>query len=106
MVRHYDFAFCDGTLTPNVVWFIVKVGTSLRDRAALRFLRGITSASSRFFFTLHSLEVANFKSAVAASFGYSSTLLLRQRVVSITWLVAFLRRTPACLLNSMQYELH
>lgn len=105
----YDLIFCDATLSRHTVFYQVYVGRSARDIRALAFVRSIAKAPD-FFFARHSLDVQNFiDKCAAAIFGYygreGATRFLRRQVVSVTWLAAFLKRAPPCLLNSARIEL-
>lgn len=100
----YDLIFCDATLSRHTVFYHVYVGRSARDLRALALVRSIAKAPE-FFFARHSLDVQNFiDKCAAAIFNYygrdGAARFLRRQVVSITWLAAFLKNTPPCLLNS------
>lgn len=104
----YDLIFCNATLTKHTVFYHVYVGRSTRDLRALAFVKSVAVAPE-FFFARHSLDVQNFVDKCAASiFNYSgrdgATRFLRRKVVTITWLAAFLKRAPPCLLNSSKIE--
>lgn len=104
----YDLIFCNATLTRRTVFYQVYVGKSARDMRALAFVCSIAKAPE-FFFARHSIDVQNFVDKCAASiFNYScrdgATRFLRRKVVTITWLAAFLKRSPPCLLNSSKIE--
>lgn len=104
----YDLIFCDATLSRHTVFYQVYVGKSARDLRALAFVRTIALAPE-FFFTKHSLNVQGFIDKCAAEiFGYygrdGAARFLRRKVVTITWLAAFLKRAPPCLLNSSKIQ--
>lgn len=104
----YDLIFCDATLSRHTVFYQVYVGRSARDRRALAFVLSIAKAPE-FFFARHSLDVQNFIDKCAAAIcGYygreGATRFLRRKVVAITWLAAFLKSAPPCLLNSSRIE--
>lgn len=104
----FDLIYCETVLTSQVVFYHVLVGCSHRDHSAFEFVKSVAKAPS-FFFVKHSLEVQNFVDKCAASiFNYSgrdgATRFLRRKVVNITWLAAFLKRAPPCLLNSTRIE--
>lgn len=104
----YDLIFCNATLSRSTVFYQVYVGKSSRDLRALAFVASVAKAPE-FFFARHSLDVQNFVDKCAASiFNYSgrdgATRFLRRKVVTITWLAAFLKRAPPCLLNSSRIE--
>lgn len=104
----YDLIFCDAALSRLTVFYHVYVGSAARDQRALAFVKTVAKAPE-FFFARHSLDVQNFVDKCAASiFNYSgrdgATRFLRRKVVTITWLAAFLKRAPPCLLNSTRIE--
>lgn len=105
----YDLIFCNATLTKQTVFYHVYVGKSARDLRALAFVKSVAVAPE-FFFARHSLDVQNFiDKCAAAIFGYygrdGAARFLRRKVVTITWLAAFLKAAPPCLLNSARIEL-
>lgn len=104
----YDLIFCEATLSKQTVFYHIYVGYSARDIRALAFVKTVAKAPE-FFFARHSLDVQNFVDKCAASiFNYSgrdgATRFLRRKVVTITWLAAFLKHAPPCLLNSTRIE--
>lgn len=104
----YDLIFCDADLSRHTVFYQVYVGRSARDIRALAFIRSIAKAPG-IFFARHSLDVQNFIDRCAASiFSYygreGAARFLRRKVVAVTWLAAFLKRAPTCLLNSSRIE--
>ena len=111
MKTNYDFAFCDGMLTPDVVFYTVPVGVSLADRRAIMSVRAFVRDDTRFFFARHSRETAEFINRIEASMfasakfnGLLAFSYLRRRTVSIVSLARFLKRCPAALLNSSQID--
>lgn len=103
----HDFAFCDGTLTPGVVFYLVTVGVSERDQQAKASIQRRVAGDCRYFFCVHTKETANFITRVEQSLFASAMYgrdhvhsYLRRKVVTITWLAAFLRSCPPMLLNS------
>lgn len=104
----YDLIYCNATLTRHTVFYQVYVGKAARELRALAFVRTIALAPE-FFYTKHSLNVQGFIDKCAAEiFGYygrdGAARFLRRKVVTITWLAAFLKRAPPCLLNSTRIE--
>lgn len=111
MKRIFDFIFCDGIITPNVVWYSVRVGSSVPDQRAQKRIQSLAEHSSDYLFSQHTLAMAAFKEKVAASIfpvsadsSCSPILLLRQKQVEVTWLARFLRHHPAALLNSTRQD--
>lgn len=107
MKRVFDFAFCEGCITSEVVWYMVPIGRSVVDRRAMRQLEAIIRGDNRFFFQLHTKSISEFLSRVARSvFRHGQVkpclgnLMLRRKQVSVTQLVRFLRHCPPALLNS------
>lgn len=104
MKQLFDFVYCDGVITPSVVFYMVKVGRSSRDQQAKRFIEK-SAASVNFLFVRHSKDMADFVEQIAVSiFGRSDKFIvtnwLRRMIVPVTWLATFLRNNPPCLLNS------
>lgn len=100
----YDFIYCDdAVLTPRVVFYLVSVGASERDRHCRQAVERRCN-DHRFLFVPHSLDMQCFVERCAASLFPSDGVLavsrLRRRYVSVVWLASFLRRCPASLLNS------
>lgn len=104
MKQLFDFVYCDGVITPSVVFYLVKVGRSSRDQQAKRFIEN-SATSVNFLFVRHSKDMAGFVEKIAVSiFGCSNKLIvtkcLRRKMVNVTWLATFLKNNPPCLLNS------
>lgn len=111
MKRIFDFAYCEGCITPEVVWYMVPIGQSVTDRRAMRQLEAIIKDDSRFFFALHTKSISEFLSQVARSvFGHGQRrpslgkLMLRRKLVPVAQLVRFLRHCPPALLNSSRVD--
>lgn len=103
----YDFAYCPGVLTPSVRWFLVKVGSSEREQRAAAYVGSLACNDRSFLWCRHSAEWARFKERVFASIAPADQSVSRAVspgastvCVSVLWLAAFLRRSPAALLNS------
>lgn len=104
MKKLKDFIYCDGVLSSRTVFYLVRVGTSLRDQAAHRYVAQLAH-SPDFFFCDHSLISQAFIENCAISIFHKSDIsaalkLLRRQVVTVSWLAAFLRKFPPALLNS------
>ena len=102
----HDFIFCDGVLTPQTVFYLVKVGSSSADRHAFSYVAKLARAPD-FYFKKHTAETTQFLEKCAASvFSVSdiatSIKLQRRVVVDIAWLASFLRKNPPALLNSLK----
>ena len=66
MKKLKDFIFCDGILQSQVVFYLVTVGNSQRDRAANRFVASVAK-SDHFFFRDHGAETMAFIEKCAES---------------------------------------
>lgn len=111
MKRIFDFAFCEGCITPEVVWYMVPIGQSVTDSRAKHQLEAIIRGDNRFFFALHTKAISEFLSRVARSvFSHGQkrpclgNLMLRRKQVPVTQLVRFLRHCPPTLLNSRRVD--
>lgn len=103
----FDFVFCKGTFSPQTIWFSVRVGTSRRDRAAFRQLAQLASSSPSILLAQHTPQMAEVKEAIArATFPTIErpVAIMRQRIVDVAWLVAFMRHCPWALLNSTRID--
>lgn len=103
MKRLFDFTYCRGVYTPQHVWYRVLVGTSARDRAALRRLSRLASSNPTVFLAQHCAQVEAFRLSLAAAVlpGIPSPgALMRVAHVDVSWLASFVRRFPIALLNS------
>lgn len=103
MKRLFDFTYCRGVYTPQHVWFRVRVGTSARDRAALRRLSRLASSNPAVFLARHCTQVEAFRLSLAAAIlpGIQRPgALMRVAHVDVSWLASFIRRYPLALLNS------
>lgn len=101
----FDFIFCDGKLTRDVVFYQVRVGTSEKDKNAQAFITSQASGSN-FYWHLHSTESMTFIEKCAASL-FNVDIperLLRRKIVEVTWLARFLKKFPASLLNSQKID--
>ena len=106
MKKLKDFIFCDGILSSQTVFYLVKVGSSRRDVAAHRFVAQV-ARSPNFYFQDHSIQTMAFVEKCAESiYGTLDNIkplkCLRRQVVDVTWLASFLRKNPATLLNSLK----
>lgn len=104
MKKLKDFIFCDGVLSSRTVFYLVTVGTSLKDQAAHRYVAQL-ARSPDFFFCDHTLQSQAFIENCAISIFHKSDIsaalkLLRRQVVTVCWLATFLRKFPPALLNS------
>lgn len=103
----YDFLFCSGTLGLQNVWYRVYVGTSSREKAAFRHLSQVASFSPFMILARHDSAMMAFREQIARqllpSIPYPS-VLMRTKHVNVRWLVSFLRRNPAALLNSKRID--
>lgn len=104
MKKLKDFIFCDGVLSSRTVFYLVTVGTSLKDQAAHRYVAQL-ARSPDFFFCDHTLLTQAFIENCAISIFHKSDIsaalkLLRRQVVTVSWLATFLRKFPPALLNS------
>lgn len=106
MKKLYDFIYCqDEFLTREVIFYLVRVGTSKRDQKALRYVRRMTKGAS--YIAIHDTASQQFVEKCATTL-YSgrgqriATALIRRKMVEITWLANFLRSAPAALLNSLK----
>ena len=111
MKKIFDFAYCEGCITPEVVWYMVPIGRSVVDRRAMRQLEAIIKGDNRFFFQLHTKSISEFLSQVARSVfrhdqrrPWLGKLMLRRKQVPVTQLVRFLRTCPPALLNSSRVD--
>lgn len=103
MKRLFDFTYCRGVYTPQHVWYRVLVGTSSRDRAALRRLSRLASSNPAVFLAPHCSQVEAFRLSLAAAVlpGIPRPgALMRVAHVHVSWLASFVRRCPLALLNS------
>lgn len=107
MKKVYDFVFCEGVITPAIVFYLVRVGSSQRDQSALSSLSRLVKKRQDVLFCLHSQQMADFIGRVALSLFPSvgcpscpPISLLKRQVVEITWLNSFVRKYPLTLLNS------
>lgn len=101
----FDFIFCDGKLTRDVVFYQVRVGSSEKDKNAQAFIASQTS-SSNYYWHLHSTESMTFIEKCAASL-FNVDIperLLRRKIVEVTWLARFLKKFPPSLLNSQKID--
>lgn len=108
MKKIYVFAYCDGVLTPDVIFYDVKVGISKVDKAAFAYVSGLKD-THKFFLALRSNSVQQFIEQCALSLFPSGDLVtavscLRRKVVTVTWLAKFLRTCPLALLNSKKID--
>ena len=103
MKRLFDFTYCRGVYTPQHVWYRVLVGTSSRDRAALRRLSRLASSNPAVFFAPHCSLVESFRLSLADAVlpGIPRPgVLMRVAHVHVSWLASFVHRYPLALLNS------
>lgn len=108
MKKVYYFMACtESLLTSNVVLYYLRVGRSVRDSKALRWLHTFASGNSNVFFSLANDESSTFISNVRQSLmpihaqcGHLFFMGLRQVTISAPALVSILKRTPLALLNS------
>lgn len=108
MKKLFVFAFCEGELTPDVVWYDVKVGISRRDRAAFAYILS-KKATAKFFFAQRDNAVQRFIEQCAASLfpmfdQLRQLACIRRKVVDVTWLAKFIRTAPMPLLNSTRID--
>ena len=98
----FSFAFCESTLTPDIVWYSVEVGTSQRDQQAHSWLTKFARQSTACFYAKHTCQVQQFIDNVARSFfnGYNPNRFLRRKMLPVTCLVNFLKSNPASFLNA------
>lgn len=107
MKRVLDFFYCPGTFTPDVVWYQVLCGRAQRDLQARRLLIKMIAGNRAFFLADHSQDLANFRENLASQvfpMCHRATSMLRTSSIHITQLVAFLKKAPACLLNSKRVD--
>lgn len=102
----YDFLYCPDQLTPQVVWYTLRVGRSQADQRAFAFVRAFIAGTSSFFLQRHSLEMAAFKEKISASMFslvpercITPVGMLRQATIDVLELAKFLRQFPAAFLN-------
>lgn len=98
----FSFAFCETSLTPDVVWYSVTVGKSQRDQQAHSWLTKFARQSAACFYAKHNALVQQFIDNVARSLfnGFNPNRFLRRKMVPITLLVNFLKNNPANFLNA------
>ena len=107
MKRIYDFCYCKGAFSPSVVWYLVHVGTSDRDAAALRQLKRLASNSPEILLSRHTDAMVDLREIFARSIfpGVPRPVcLLRTKAIQITALARFVRRHPLALLNSSKVD--
>lgn len=103
----YDFVFCEGTFSPQTIWFQVLAGTSRRDRAALGQLRRLASSSPHTLLARHSADLSDLRTRIAEqSFPKMGrpAAMMRMKYVTVAWLVSFMKRNPWQLLNSSRID--
>lgn len=106
MKKLYDFCFCeDAILTRDVIFYLVKVGTSKRDQDALRYIKKAVGQNA--WIALHDAQAYSFIEKCALSLfpgrtSFKAVALLRRKMVEVTWLATFLRNCPGALLNSLR----
>lgn len=103
----FDFAYCDGELTPAVVWYQVRVGISKADKSAHQFVMSRARATPSMFYARHSMKVAEYLENVALSlfpFNGASALMLRRKTIDVQALARFIRDNPLALLNSERID--
>lgn len=102
MKRIYQFAFCEREITPEVVFYLVKVGTSEKDRQAHTYMKKLTEKSNCFLYALHDNEMQKFIDNIAKSQFKTKTpwKFLRSKMVEITQLVKFIKQYPYNYLNA------
>ena len=98
----FSFAFCESTLTPDVVWYSVTVGQSQRDKQAHSWLTKVARQSSAYFYAKHNAQVQQFIDSVARSLfnDFNPNRFLRRKMLPVTCLVNFLKSNPASFLNA------
>lgn len=107
MKRIYDFCYCQGEFSPTVVWYLVKVGTSGRDAAALRQLCRLASQSPHIMLAHHDASMADLREAFARAIfpGVPRPVcLLRTKSIEVVALARFVRHYPLALLNSARVD--
>lgn len=91
----HTFAYCPGTLTPEINFFLVKVGISLQDQQAYSRVKQF-ARTHNCFLQKHSKETAAFIDMVDKSFGNAH---VRRIMVDVRWLATVLRTMPPQFLN-------
>lgn len=108
MKKLFVFAYCEGELTQDVVFYDVKVGISRRDRAAFAYIKS-KKATAKFFLAQRDNAVQRFIEQCAASLFPKFDQLrqlacIRRKQVEVTWLAKFIRTAPLTLLNSSRID--
>lgn len=103
----FSFAYCESTLSPNVVWYSVTVGKGHRDQQAHAWLTKFARQSSAFFYAKHNAQVQQFIDNVARSMfnGFNPNRFLRRKMLPVTCLVNFLKTNPAAYLNAIPLKI-
>lgn len=104
MKKVFDFVFCDDELDTSVVFYSVKVGTSVSEQSAWRFVLKQAS-NNNFFVKVHSADTQLFIEKCAQMLfplvPLSRALqMMRREFIEVKALASFLRKYPAALLNS------
>lgn len=63
----HDFLYCRGKITPAVCWYLVKVGTSQRDKYAHTRIRQLAEKDNAFFYAKHDESMCAFRQKVVNS---------------------------------------
>lgn len=103
----HDFVFCDGTFSPQTIWFLVLSGTSARDRAALRRLQRLASSSPHMLLAPHSGAMCELRQRIAEQTFPTMerpAAMMRTKYVTVAWLLSFMNRYPWQLLNSSRID--
>lgn len=105
MKKLFDFAFCEGEIKHETVFYLVAVGKSQQDKRAWHFVQQ-TALGQNFLLRPHSNEMMAFLDKVYFSL-YPKTYsynLMRKKLVPVRWLASFLRKFPPQLLNSKRID--
>lgn len=101
MKKLFDFAFCEGEIKHETVFYLVAVGKSQQDKRAWHFVK-TTAHGQDFLLRPHSNEMMAFLEKVYESLfpKAKNYNLMRKKLVPVRWLASFLRKFPPQLLNS------
>lgn len=105
MKKLFDFAFCEGEIKHETVFYLVAVGKSQQDKRAWHFVQK-TAHGQNFLLRPHSNEMMQFLERVYESLFPKATNynLMRKKLVPVRWLASFLRKFPPQLLNSTRID--
>ncbi len=104
MKKIFDFIFCDNILDETIVFYEVKVGKSVSEQRAWRFVLK-TAASNNFYVREHTVDSQMFIDNCAKMMFpqvplYRALEMMRREFIDVKCLAAFLRKYPPALLNS------